>query len=207
MDVVRPPCTSARSQAARCRYRSGTYPRISSPAAAGGYPDRCAGLQRRSSAVPVCVDSGDALMIRRSRCSPTPEPPTVTMQTFSSSRKPNARARSPSSRGCRASDVAAEIEVLLGPGANLRQVPAKGSGTMSAALPTKMERSRTRGSARCARAFPRCSRSSRTLALAAFWHGHVADKVREPTKAARLSSGCSCQKWSSSQASSAIPTS
>ena len=88
MQVVSPPCTSARSQAARCRSRSGTNARTSTPSGAcerGGidaWPRHHDHPQIRQFA----PRAGYACRMRRIRWSPTPEPPTVTMHTRSSSR-------------------------------------------------------------------------------------------------------------------------
>lgn len=86
MAVVSPPCTTARSQTARCRYSSSTYGRISSPSWAG----RLAGSIRGPATTMIrrpgtrSRAAGYAAMTRRSKCAPTPDPPTVTMHTGSS---------------------------------------------------------------------------------------------------------------------------
>ena len=93
--------------------------------------------------------SGKAAITRRRRSPPTPEPPTVTMQTSSSvagSRARRERRPVGERRRIEARHVAGEREVLLGPLADPEgRSAANRSGTMSSGLPTKTDRSRTRG--------------------------------------------------------------
>ena len=63
-------------------------------------------------------------MTRRSRWAPTPEPPTVTMQTRSSSAVAERAAVAELAR-VEARDVAGEVVVLLGPVADQRQLGAE----------------------------------------------------------------------------------
>ena len=89
---------------------------------------------------------GQASITLRSRAPLTPDPPTVTMQTISSGwGQVSQRLAVRQFAGVETGDVSAEIEVGFGPFPVGGRSCPKEFGTMSAGLPTKIERSRRRG--------------------------------------------------------------
>ena len=148
--VVSPPCTIARSQAARCRYRLGTKPRTSSPSCT---VFRLAGSMRGPvtaimAAAEACVSPGKGL----DHLAQQGAADTGSADCDNADDLVRVEAKLLSQRlavrqfgGVETGDVSAEIEVGFGPFTDGWQVLPEGIRTMSAGLPTKIERSRRRG--------------------------------------------------------------
>ena len=163
-------------------------------------PGRCAGRRRRSSAARARAASppGTPSITRRSRCSPTPEPPTVTMQTCSSApvaelgaQRARGRRTRPGRSRSRSRRSRSAARSSRGSAAGRGR---SASGTMSSGSPTKIARSRTRGIARdVLDHLGVVVGGQERLALAAVGHRQPADEVGQPDVGGRFCSGFSCR--------------
>ena len=127
---------------------------------------------------------GSASITRRSRWAPTPEPPTVTMQTCSSGRVAQLGAQRVAVGelgGVEAGDVAGEVVVLLGPVADRREAGAERVGDDVVGL---ADEDRPVADARVARDvldhLGVVVGGEERLVLAAVGHRQPADEVGEP---------------------------